>query len=404
MKITLKRTLATVASSALLTITTMSSALAFVFDQVDIDQSGVIAIAQPRKDGNYQLLVIEQIPGKRQCWAESGSNPIQVNPLLLNFDFTNDCKRATDSNGFSIRIAGEDLGLKYLLSLQKINGNILLVGSPRDTTLQPILIGKTNGISNDFLRIQLEPGWRFTKRAYQGQTLGHFYFTHDQPLTGGGIATQPSPSPSTSPSPSPSTSSGFRDITNNIYASEIKDAVSLGFVAGFSEDNTFRPQDPLTREQLVSIVIEALKKIPGTQINLPTVVSTYPYQDVDSKRWSAAKIQFARDKKIVSGYADGRFQPNKPVTRAELVTVLRRAAEYALAAQGKSSTLTAKNAVFPFVDTQGHWADQTINIMSAYCKVASPYNETGNRFLPDDPARRDYATAATLRMFKCVKN
>ncbi|MGL4376559.1 MAG: DUF3747 domain-containing protein, partial [Microcoleaceae cyanobacterium] len=323
-------------------------------------------------------------------------------PLLLNFNFTNDCKRATDSNGFSIRIAGEDLGLKYLLSLQKINGNILLVGSPRDTSLKPIIIGQTKGIINDFLRIQLEPGWRFTKRAYQGQTLGHYYFTSDQPVTGGGIATQPSPSPSTAPSPS--TSSGFRDITNNIYASEIKDAVSLGFVAGFSEDNTFRPQDPLTREQLVSIVLEALKRIPGTQINLPTLVSTSPYQDVDSKRWSAAKIQFARDKKIVSGYADGLFQPNKPVTRAELVTVLRRGAEYALAAQGKSSTLTAKNAVFSFVDTQGHWADQTINIMSAYCKVASPYNETGNRFLPNDPARRDYATAATLRMFKCVKN
>jgi N-acetylmuramoyl-L-alanine amidase len=400
MKITLKRTLATVASSALLTITTINSAIAFVFDQVDIDQSAVIPIAQPRKDGNYQLLVIEQIPGQRQCWAESGSNPTQVTPLLLNFNFTNDCKRATDSNGFSIRIAGEDLGLKYLLSLQKINGDILLVGSPTDTSLKPIIVGRTNGIINDFLRIRLEPGWRFTKRAYQGQTLGHYYFTRDQPVTGGGIATQPSPSPS----PSPSTSSGFRDITNNIYASEIKEAVSLGFVAGFSEDNTFRPQDPLTREQLVSIVIEALKRIPGTQINLPTLVSTFPYQDVDAKRWSAAKIQFARDKKIVSGYADGRFQPNKPVTRAELVTVLRRAAEYALAAQGKSSTLTAKNAVFPFVDTQGHWADQTINIMSAYCKVASPYNETGNRFLPNDPARRDYSTAATLRMFKCVKN
>jgi len=400
MKITLKRTLATVASSALLTITTINSAIAFVFDQVDIDQGAVIPIAQPRKDGNYQLLVIEQIPGQRQCWAESGSNPTQVTPLLLNFNFTNDCKRATDSNGFSIRIAGEDLGLKYLLSLQKINGDILLVGSPTDTSLKPIIVGRTNGIINDFLRIRLEPGWRFTKRAYQGQTLGHYYFTRDQPVTGGGIATQPSPSPS----PSPSTSSGFRDITNNIYASEIKEAVSLGFVAGFSEDNTFRPQDPLTREQLVSIVIEALKRIPGTQINLPTLVSTFPYQDVDAKRWSAAKIQFARDKKIVSGYADGRFQPNKPVTRAELVTVLRRAAEYSLAAQAKSSTLAAKNAVFPFVDTQGHWADQTINIMSAYCKVASPYNETGNRFLPDDPARRDYATAATLRMFKCVKN
>ncbi|WP_333308096.1 MULTISPECIES: S-layer homology domain-containing protein [unclassified Microcoleus] len=44
-----------------------------------------------------------------------------------------------------------------------------------------------------------------------------------------------------------------------MYASEIKEAVDLGFVAGFSQDNTFRPQLAVTREQLVSLVWESLK-------------------------------------------------------------------------------------------------------------------------------------------------
>ena len=40
--------------------------------------------------------------------------------------------------------------------------------------------------------------------------------------------------------------------------------------------------------------------------------------------------------------------------------------------------------------------------MSAYCKVASPYQETGNSFNPNTPAQRDYAAAATLRTYDCL--
>jgi hypothetical protein len=42
--------------------------------------------------------------------------------------------------------------------------------------------------------------------------------------------------------------------------------------------------------------------------------------------------------------------------------------------------------------------------MSAYCGVASPLNETGNAFNPNQAARRNYAAAATLRMLNCIRN
>ncbi|MCZ0904146.1 hypothetical protein ON021_30030, partial [Microcoleus sp. HI-ES] len=47
--------------------------------------------------------------------------------------------------------------------------------------------------------------------------------------------------------------------TNDIYASEIKEAVGFGFVARFSQNNAWRPQLAVTREQLVSLVWESLK-------------------------------------------------------------------------------------------------------------------------------------------------
>ena len=386
MKLSLKKTIAAIATSAALTMSAVSSAIAFTFDQTEMQQSNVAAIAQPRKDGTYQLLIIEQIPNQRQCWSESGSNPIIVDPLLLNFDFTKDCKRATDSNGFSIRMDGTDLALQYSLSLQTVNGDVALVGSPSDRNAQPLIIGRTKGVINGFMKIILEPGWRFTKRSYQGKILGHFYFTSDQ---GGGTV-----------DPLPTT---FTDIANDIYAKEIKEAVALGFVAGFAQDNTFRPELALTREQLVSLVLESLKGIPGANIVIPSQTSTRPYSDVETSRWSAAKIQFARDKNIVSGYKDGTFQPTKPVTRAELMAVLRRASEFGLSLRGMSPVLTPKQTPTNFSDIQGHWASATISQMSSYCKVASPLNEVGSKFEPDSSTKRNYAAAATLRMLKCVK-
>lgn len=40
--------------------------------------------------------------------------------------------------------------------------------------------------------------------------------------------------------------------------------------------------------------------------------------------WAKAPIHFVKDNKIMEGYKDGTFKPNRPVTRAELATVMYR--------------------------------------------------------------------------------
>jgi hypothetical protein len=177
----------------------------------------------------------------------------------------------------------------------------------------------------------------------------------------------------------------------------------MGFVAGFQEDNTFRPEGVLTREQLVSMVLEGLTTLPNANFTLPTQATTRPYPDVEASRWSAAKIQWAKQNNIVSGYTDGTFRPTQPVTRAELMAVERRAAEFAQTLQGDPAELTGEQPPMQFSDIQGHWANSLISQMSSYCRVASPLNETGTAFYPNSQARRNYAAAATLRMLNCVK-
>lgn len=160
------------------------------FGQTEVNQSKFIAVAVPRANNYYSLLILEQLSSQKTCWRESGTRPTKVEPLLLNFDFTKICGRSTDSNGYSVRIAGQDKGLDYRLSVQKQDNDVVLLGIPRSGGSR-LEIGRTNGFSSGFLKIALNPGWRFAKRTYLGKKLGHVYLTRNTVLTP--IATTPKP-------------------------------------------------------------------------------------------------------------------------------------------------------------------------------------------------------------------
>jgi hypothetical protein len=400
-------------TTALGALSSTLSTAAAQFGQTEVEQSQFIAVASPYRGGSaHQLIILEQLSEQRPCWSEwlSAPDPALLNPstraltivdpLLLGFDFTGICSRSTDSNGYSIRVNGEDFGLRYSVRIVYHNGDMLLVGAPGSRHEPYIYIGHTNGMTQDFAKITLNPGWRFTKRTYADRTLGHVYLTYDGPLTATLIEGIETGGSSIAP-PRTSIAALFPDTRSDIYLAEINQAVEIGFIAGF-EDNTFRPAASLTREQLVSMIIEALGSLPGVALTVPSQATRSPYADVAADRWSAAKIEFAQQNNIVSGYQDGTFRPAQPVTRAELMAVLRRAAEYAQTWQGQSSQLVGDRPETLFSDTSGHWAQILIGQMSTFCNVATPLNERGTSFAPDRAAQRNYATAATLRMLSCV--
>lgn len=388
--------IATASFTALGAFAAFSPAIATMFGEKEVDQNKFIAIAAPVGSTSHKLLILEQISDDRACWSEFGSEPTQVDPLLVNFDFTGICGRSTDSNGYSIRVDGEDLALRYSLRIVQKDDDLVLVGAPNDDELPELEIGRANGVTNDFAKIYLNEGWQFAKRTFNDTTLGHVYLTYDSTIPG-------LDQPDDGSTDLPRDTFSFPDIATDVYANEIQDAVDLGFIAGFYEDNTFRPRESLTREQLVSMVLESLDRLPDVDLNMSNRTASNPYPDVDASRWSAAKIQFARENNIVSGYEDGTFRPSQPVTRAELMAVLRRAAEYGKSISESDSTLWPQQDAFEFADVDNHWASRTITQMSSYCGVASPLNEVGTSFRPDTPALRNYAAAATLRMLNCVK-
>lgn len=202
----LRLPLAVAATLALSAIGSVGPAIAAAtFSQQEVDQSKFIAVAAPYGRQAHQLLILEQVSNKRACWQEGStttSSHIPVEPLLLGFDFTGICGRSTDSNGYSLRMAGQDLGLKYSLRVVKRNNELVLIGQPnRGQNLPALEIGRTRGLDSGFAKIFLDPGWRLSKRVYNGRLLGHVYLTNDlapDTLLPGNVATGTTP-PATMP-------------------------------------------------------------------------------------------------------------------------------------------------------------------------------------------------------------
>jgi Protein of unknown function (DUF3747) len=163
-------------------------ATAATFDQKDLDPNQAVAVAVPLSQGDrYNLLILEQLSSARPCWQEKTNSPGNIEPLLLQFDFTKICGRSTDSNGYSVRIGGQDKGLDYRLSLTRRGDHLVLLGLPARSAAGPTLeIAHSEGLAPGFLKLVLNPEWHFAKRTYQGKTLGHIYLAREASPSKGG--------------------------------------------------------------------------------------------------------------------------------------------------------------------------------------------------------------------------
>lgn len=97
----------------------------------------------------------------------------------------------------------------------------------------------------------------------------------------------------------------------------ISSAVQSGWVTGY-EDNTFRPDQPISRAEIVAIIGRALK------LSDKNLTNSSFADDADIPSWAKGYVAAAAAKGIVNGLSNDRFAPNERATRAEVVvTVLR---------------------------------------------------------------------------------
>lgn len=194
----------------------------------------------------------------------------------------------------------------------------------------------------------------------------------------------------------------FSDIEKNVYKSEIIKAWELKIIAGFP-DGTFAPNKPVTREQAVSMIVDAISTMTPVDLNAQPTRPVRLFTDVPSDRWSAEKIAWAQWNIWPQGTPTGKFRPTDNITRSELVDFLRKSAEMLKIKAGRSPALTPTQKPIKFTDVSGYNQQLTLQ-MSAYCQIASPVNEKGNKFAPTKSVQRDYTAAAIVRTLKCVEN
>jgi hypothetical protein len=87
-------------------------------------------------------------------------------------------------------------------------------------------------------------------------------------------------------------------------------------------DGRFAPDRPVTRAEVARLLVMALGDAEETLMlaGLPS-----SFLDLGPTHWANGYVEAAFERGLVMGYPDGRFRPDQPMTRTELVMMLARA-------------------------------------------------------------------------------
>jgi len=94
-----------------------------------------------------------------------------------------------------------------------------------------------------------------------------------------------------------------------------------GLLSGVSEDR-FDPEGAVTRGMAVTVLSKLDPDGSGQEEEKPS------FPDVDGEEWYAPGVAWAQRTGLVSGYGDGGFHPNEPMTWEQAAAVLQRFARY----------------------------------------------------------------------------
>jgi hypothetical protein len=112
----------------------------------------------------------------------------------------------------------------------------------------------------------------------------------------------------------------FPDVADNAwYAPAVNTLASLGMIIGHPNGN-FHPNTPVTRSEFVTIAVRFAQEVPDELAELP-------FTDVSHEHWAYGNIQAAVHFGWITGYTDGTFRPNRPLSRAETVAIVNRMLE-----------------------------------------------------------------------------
>lgn len=122
----------------------------------------------------------------------------------------------------------------------------------------------------------------------------------------------------------------FTDVnSSDWFAGSVGAAVKAKLVSGF-EDNSFKPNDTITREQMAVMIASAISAA-GKKVADPTT-SSKSLASFDDKgsisSWAQVAVAQSIQAKIISGMTDTTLVPSANASRAQAVVMLKRLMQY----------------------------------------------------------------------------
>jgi len=116
----------------------------------------------------------------------------------------------------------------------------------------------------------------------------------------------------------------FRDLsTDHVYYAEIIDLADRGIVGGFT-DGSFQPDDWITRQQFAKMIVLAA----GYPVSEQDVCAFTDVEDSGpGSLYPDNYVAVCADRGITTGKSETEFAPQDHVTRAQLITMVARAAD-----------------------------------------------------------------------------
>ena len=115
---------------------------------------------------------------------------------------------------------------------------------------------------------------------------------------------------------------GFADVAaNDWYATAVNWAASVGVVNGY-EDNTFRPNAPITREQMAAILYN-YADYKGYDVSARADLSDYA-DAADVSSWAEDVLAWANAEGLINGMTATTIDPQGATTRAQTAAMFER--------------------------------------------------------------------------------
>ena len=140
----------------------------------------------------------------------------------------------------------------------------------------------------------------------------------------------------------------FQDLSPDHWAyKEIQFLTQEGIISGYP-DGTFRPENPVTRAEFAKLVL--LSSLHKEEPQFPAE-PTFP--DVPRRHWAFGYVEGCVKLGWISGYPDGKFLPERTISKAEIVKVIVVARKLPASVYKKGAFLDCREEdwFFPYIQT-----------------------------------------------------